>query len=88
MLKANVEGNDLIIRVNREYLKNSTECALTTGTEKTVMDEEAMMAYFAQVLTRDNDDSPFNCCLDQIADEAYEAGEHWLVSDYELQHSS
>ena len=87
-MKVAIENNELVIRIPADYLKNSAECALTTGTEKTVMNEQEMLEHYKEKLGSIEDDSHFNRCLDVIADDAHQNGESWLESDLELQHSA
>lgn len=83
MLEVTAHENGLTINMSADYLKNSVECAFMTGGEKTVSDTKEMLAHFAAAVASSNDDSHFHCCIDRIADDAYEAGEGWLTLDSE-----
>ena len=80
---ATVENNELVIRVSADYIKNSAECALTTGGEKTVSDESAMLTHYAAAISSDDDNSHFNHCLDFIAEDACDGAETWINWDAE-----
>ena len=56
-LSAVVDGSDLVIRVSAGYLKNSAECALTTGGEKTVTNITAMLVHYAEAIQHGDDNS-------------------------------
>ena len=80
-ISTEIIGDQLVITISEEYLANSSECALTTGGEKTVTDRRAMLRYFAERLEKINDDSEFNRCIDLIAEDALQQGENWIDLD-------
>ena len=80
MLKTQIKGDELIITVHRDYLVNSAECALTTGSEKTVTDKAACLRHYAAMIEDGADDSAFNTCLDRIANDAVDYVD-WLDCD-------
>ena len=83
-MNVNIENGELVIRIPRDYIKNSVEHAITTGTQKVVINEDQMMAHFQRKIGALDDDSHFNHALDLIADDAFENGESWLDSELEL----